>query len=200
MAEISNQKIKKIKKGAHIAIIPGICATILGIAVIYLHTHHFIDNFVLLVIGAFSIVVGPIAVIFCIAFLTIYGIKLGNKSDSEGYIVSKELEAPETVYIKECSTYLTPNYMVTLSTNPRYIRYSDMVWAYEIRPEFQTFLKMTFLRIKKRDGHTVTMAETSPGNYSSDLLYRIMLTLKEHNPNIEIGYTQELKEKFRKRM
>ena len=154
----------------------------------------------MLVIGAFSIVVGPIAVIFCIAFLTIYGIKLGNKSDSEGYIVSKELEAPEAIYIRECSTYLTANYIVTLSTNPRYIRYSDIVWVYEIRPEFQTFLKMTFLRIKKRDGHTVTMAETSFGKHSSELLYSIMQMLQEHNPNIEIGYTQELKEKFRKRM
>ena len=200
MAEIFNKKINKVKKGAHIAIIPAVCATILGIALLYLYAHHFIDNFVVLTIGAFLIVMGPFAVIFCIILLIIYGIKLGNKSESEGYILSKELEAPDTVYIRDCSTYLTPNYIVTLSTNPRYIRYSDIVWVYEIRPKLQTFLRMTFLRVKKRDGHTVTMAETSQGNYGSELLYSIMETLQEHNPNIEIGYTKELKDRFKKRM
>ena len=58
---------------------------------------------------------------------------------------------------------------------------------------------MEFLLIKKRDGKTVVMAETSAIKSNSVLLQEIMYTLQERDPDIEIGYSKEFKEKFRKK-
>ena len=200
MAEIFNSKIGKIKKGSRIAIIISICAVIIGIGPMYMYKNHYTDSMLILFIGIFLVIWGAIAVVISTGLFIIYSVKLGGKSDADAYTISKELDDPETVYIKDCSTYLTPNYIVTLSTNPRYIKYSDIVWVYEIQPIIQEIGKMTYLRIKKRNGKTVTMAETSAGKRGSELMYSIMAALKNHNPQIVFGYSPELKKKFRRNL
>lgn len=200
MADIFNSKIGKIKKGSRIAIVIGVCAMILGTGPMYLYKKQIIDILPVLLIGIMLFVCGAIAVVIGIELLIVYAIKLGKKSDADAYTISKELDDPETVYIKDCSTYLTPNYIVTLSTNPRYIKYSDIVWVYEIQPAIQEIGQMTYLRIKKRNGKTVTMAETGAGKRGSELMYSIMAALKNHNPQIVFGYSPELKKKFRRNL
>ena len=190
MSEISNSKIKRIRKNAHVVVILGACGSIAGAVLLYLFKKYFFHLKMLAFIGAPLLVLSVMAVLICSLLLIVYSIKLGNKSDSSAYTISKELENPETVYIKECTTYLTPNYLLTLSTNPRYIKYSDMVRVYELPYVFQSFTKETCLLIKKRDGKTVMMAETAAIKSNSIMLKKIMETLKERNPNIEIGHFQ----------
>lgn len=198
MDEIINSKIRKIKKGALIAIYIGILAFVIGATLVYLYLKDICHVDILLFIGVPLFVVGILNVLISALLIIVYLIKTGNKSASEAYIMSKELDDSETLYIRECSTYLTPNYIMTLSTNPRYIRYSDIVWVYELPAVFQLFTQETFLLIKKRDGKTVVMAEASAIKSNSILLHKIMDTLQERNPNIEIGYSKDLKKRFRK--
>ena len=199
MDEIVNSKIKKIKKGTRVAFIVGIFAFIIGASLVYLHHKNIYRVDIVLFVGVPLLLLGILTALISALLAFCYFTKLGNKSEAEAYIMSRELEDSETVYIRECSTYLTPNYILTLSTKPRYVKYSDIVWVYEAPSVFRFLLQETFLLIKKRDGKTVVMAETSAIKSNSVLLQEIMYTLQERDPDIEIGYSKEFKERFRKK-
>lgn len=114
--------------------------------------------------------------------------------------ISNELANPATEYIKKCNIFLTPNYLVYADSGFEAIPYEQMNWAYQFTQRYNFVPILTNIHIWLKDGK-----EKQVGNMSlnvvkkDDIIKQVFEGIYKHNPNVQFGYTEELKQQFGKR-
>lgn len=114
--------------------------------------------------------------------------------------ISNELANPATEYIKKCNIFLTSNYLVYADSGFEAIPYEQMNWAYQFTQRYNFVPILTNIHIWLKDGK-----EKQVGNMSlnvvkkDDIIKQVFEGIYKHNPNVQFGYTEELKQQFGKR-
>lgn len=114
--------------------------------------------------------------------------------------ISNELANPATEYIKKCNIFLTPNYLVYADSGFEAIPYEQMNWAYQFTQRYNFVPILTNIHIWLKDGK-----EKQVGNMSlnvvkkDDIIKQVFEGIYKHNPNVQFGYTEELKQQFGKK-
>ena len=114
--------------------------------------------------------------------------------------ISNELANPATEYIKKCNIFLTPNYLVYADSGFEAIPYEQMNWAYQFTQRYNFVPILTNIHIWLKDGK-----EKQVGNMSlnvvkkDDIIKQVFEGIYRHNPNVQFGYTEELKQQFGKK-
>ncbi len=114
--------------------------------------------------------------------------------------ISNELANPATEYIKKCNIFLTPNYLVYADSGFEAIPYEQMNWAYQFTQRYNFVPVLTNIHIWLKDGK-----EKQVGNMSlnvvkkDDIIKQVFEGIYRHNPNVQFGYTEELKQQFGKK-
>ena len=114
--------------------------------------------------------------------------------------IANELSNPATEYIKKCNIFLTPNYLVYADSGFEAIPYEEMNWAYQFTQRYNFVPILTNIHIWLKDGK-----EKQVGNMSvnvvkkDDIIKQVFEGIYRHNPNVQFGYTEELKQQFGKK-
>ena len=154
----------------------------------------------IIVIAVFTGVAAFIAILS--GALSVVKFKRGLKrlSDVDIDRISNELANPATEYIKKCNIFLTPSYLVYADSGFEAIPYEQMNWAYQFTQRYNFVPILTNIHIWLKDGK-----EKQVGNMSvnvakkDDIIKQVFEGIYRHNPNVQFGYTEELKQQFGKK-
>lgn len=150
-----------------------------------------------------AIITGLIAFIAILSGAVALGkFKKGLKglTDVDRDRIANELNNPATEYIKKCNIFLTPNYLVYADNGFEAIPYEEMNWAYRFTQRYNYVPVLTNIHIWLKDGK-----EKQVGNMSlnvtkkDDIIKQVFEGIYRHNPNVQFGYTEELKQQFGKK-
>lgn len=119
-------------------------------------------------------------------------------SGTEAAIINEELKAPETEYMEECHTYLTPNYIVSFGYFLVAVKYSDILWAY--REDHQVYLAThTCIKILNKDFETFQIADMQwPIRHRDYYTDYILETIEVRNPEVVTESGKEYEKYFKK--
>ncbi|MCR5255174.1 MAG: hypothetical protein K6D96_04510 [Acetatifactor sp.] len=139
-------------------------------------------------------------VLFGTIGLVSFKIGLKGLTELDRYHITCELSDPETEYIKECGIFLTPSYLVCVGGGFEAIPYEKMNWAYEYKQSYNGLLVQDCIIIWIKGGKKKAVGGMSLIIRNRDeVVYRVFDGIYRHNPNVQFGYTEELKKQFGKK-
>lgn len=144
------------------------------------------------VIGAlFTLAAGLLAFLLGRARMKSFAPVLEPESD-----LMRELESPDTIHLDGVSTYLTENYVASLTGGFDAVRYTDIFWVYVTRHSTNGVHDYDYLTAVTRDGKQYSLA--TGGSFgrkrkaaTADTHNQIIQTIHIKNPGVLIGYNKE---------
>ena len=148
-------------------------------------------------------VLGLIVGLFAILFMGLYGLRffgysnvIKKLSDAEAMQISGEIDSPQTEYIKKARTYLTPRYIMSFGNKLVFVRYEDIVWAYEFVQRTNFVPTASNIRLRTRDGQNLIISDMAAVGREA-VIRKIFETIYNRNPEVDFGYSQDLIQKYK---
>lgn len=111
-------------------------------------------------------------------------------SDEEAEELNREIESPETTYLKGCNVFLTPNYIISMGNTFVAVKYTDIVWAYKFVQRMNFVPILTNVKVHTLGQAVLSIADMASGvRHKDDMVAAILYAISTHNPNARIGYS-----------
>ena len=111
-------------------------------------------------------------------------------SDEQAEELNREIESPETTYLKSCKVFLTPNYIISMGNTFVAVKYTDIVWAYKFVQRMNFVPILTNIKVHTLGQAVLSIADmASSVRHKDDLIATIFLAISQHNPEARIGYS-----------
>jgi hypothetical protein len=147
---------------------------------------------ILILIGFVLLVIGTIAFIAAIIEMSRYSSAFGHISEMDGQMIAAELDSPQTVYLKNARTYLTPRFIVSLGSRCAIIPYANILWAYKYSHSYNFVPVVENVRIYTTDHRLIAVAEMHAfTSRKQQAIMSIFSAIQYYNPNVRFGYTNE---------
>ena len=116
----------------------------------------------------------------------------GRMSEMDGQLITAELDSPQTVYVKQAHTYLTPRFIVSLGSRCAVIPYANIFWTYKFTQRYNFIPIYSNIQVFTSDFRTLGIAEMSlftPKKKQAEMT--IFTAIQYYNPQVRFGYTAE---------
>lgn len=145
-----------------------------------------------LIVGLFALLIGGL---YGLRFFG-YSSVIKKLSDAEAMQISGEIDSPQTEYIKKARTYLTPRYIMSFGSKLVFVRYEDIVWAYEFVQRTNFVPTASNIRLRTRDGQNLIISDMAAAG-RKEVIRKVFETIYNRNPEVDFGYSQDLIQKYR---
>jgi hypothetical protein len=138
------------------------------------------------------IVFGLITLIAGIVELSRFSSAFGRMSEMDQQLIAAELDSPQTVYVKQAHTYLTPRFIVSLGSRCAVIPYANIFWTYKFTQRYNFIPIYSNIQVFTSDFRTLGIAEMSlftPKKKQAEMT--IFNAIQYYNPQVRFGYTAE---------
>lgn len=150
-----------------------------------------------MILGIFAVGFGLLIFGYGLLALIGYNKAFNRLSDVGAQVLESELDSPQTVYLKNCNTYLTPRYIVSMGHKFNIVPYSDILWAYRFNQSYNFMTVLTNVKLFTRNFETLSVADMSGIVFKKDdAIAQIFDAIHQHNPETCFGYTDQLQNHF----
>ena len=147
----------------------------------------------LLIFAAIMLLVfGIITFIAGIIELSRFNSAFGRMTEMDGQLIAAELDSPQTVYVKQAKTYLTPRFIVSLGSRCAVIPYANILWTYKFTQRYNFIPVFSNIQVFTSDFRKLAIAEMSlfaPKKKQAEMT--IFNAIQYYNPQVCFGYTAE---------
>ncbi len=138
------------------------------------------------------LVFGGITLIAGIVELSRYSSAFKHMTEMDGQLIAAELDHPQTVYVKQAHTYLTPRFVVSLGSRCAIVPYTNILWAYKFTQHYNFIPIFSNIQLHTGDGRLMKIAEMSIfASKKKQAEMAIFSAISYYNPQVRIGYTTE---------
>ena len=108
----------------------------------------------------------------------------------------KEIDSPDAEWIAEVKTYVTENYLASVTNEFSAIRYEDIFWIYRTRHSTNGVHDYDYLNVISTDGKRHMIAKGKAGTKkraanTEEVHARLGDLVAEKNPEARVGFSQE---------
>lgn len=122
-----------------------------------------------------------------------------NKSTLKKYDkedLEYELSKPSTIEYKKANIYLTDKYIISKVYGLTVVEYNELVWLYNLKRKYNGIpVGIYLMALDSKKIYQIAKINTSIKN--EELLIEIMNKIKDKNPSIMLGYTEENRQKYK---
>lgn len=144
--------------------------------------------------------IGIIIDMISFVLLILYIVRIiKNKSTFKKYDkedLEYELSKPSTIEYKKANIYLTDKYIISKVYGLTVVEYNELVWLYNLKRKYNGIpVGIYLMALDSKKIYQIVKVNTSKKN--EELLIEIMNKIKDKNPSIMLGYTEENQQKYK---